>query len=160
MQSGTTSVKILVEGFSNQVHLQSRFSLDSCRLEDGVLLLSMHSDDRPFLSSWNLTLESPVHQVASALFESTIDPGWLCHCYSTDFWSYWSTVVNSDHALFCTKLFMCFDGRWKRTMKRGLDCDKWLGREGRCCLPVDYHAWLVTLGLRIMVPGFYLRCVS
>lgn len=72
--------------------------------------------------------KSPVHHLASALFGLAVNPNRPNDLDSIDRLSYWSTTLDSDHALVRIKLSVCFGGRSKRMLQRHLDWVSYLIR--------------------------------
>ena len=116
---------------SNEAQLGGPFGLDTCRSENGERLLTLCSEHRLFLASTNFrrsncryaTWRPPSsNQPLTQIDHIAISHKWR-GCIQ-DCRSYWSTSLDSDHALVCSKLSMCFGGRSNRKIPKRLDCDK------------------------------------
>jgi hypothetical protein len=104
-----------------ETHLGGQFGLDGHRSDNGDRLLSLCSDNRLFLSSTSFrrskrrtaTWRPPsLTQDWKQIDHIAISYSWR-GCVQ-DCRSFWTTCLESDHALVCARLSMCFGGRPKR----------------------------------------------
>ncbi|WP_432422671.1 endonuclease/exonuclease/phosphatase family protein [Streptococcus dysgalactiae] len=114
-----------------EAHLGGPFGLDSCRSDNGDRLLALCSDHRLFLASTNFRRSNQRyatwHPPSSSQRWTQIDHIAISHKWRgcvKNCRSYWSTCVDSDHALVCARISMCFGGRPKRTTQLRLDINR------------------------------------
>ena len=115
----------------SEAHLGGPFGLDSCRSDNGDRLLALCSEHHLFLVSTNFRRSNQRYATwrppSSAQHWTQIDHiaisykwrGCVKNCRS-----YWSTCMDSDHALVHARLSMCYGGHPKRTNNPRLDADR------------------------------------
>lgn len=127
------------------------FGLDFCRSENGERLLALCSDHQSFLPSTSfrrstrryVTWPPPSSNHPWTQIDH-IAIGYKWRISLQDYRSYWSIPFDSDHALVCTKLPLCFDGRSKCALPHRLNCDKPFGPT---CLSIFRSIVAKKLGL-------------
>lgn len=128
-QAPSTDIVIVVGDLNAQVgrlllseaHLGGRFGLNTSRSDNGDRFLNIGCEHNLFLASMNFR-HSKRHSVTYRPLSPTQSWSQIDHVAISYRWrgciqdcrSYWSTCLDSDHALVCAKVSMRFSGRRKR----------------------------------------------
>ena len=110
---------------SSELHLGGRYGLDNCRSDNGERFLHLCADHNLYIASTNFR-HSSRHSATWRSSSSTKTWTQIDHIAISYRWRgsvqdcrlYWSTSLDSDHALVCARLSMMFGGRPKRSGKR------------------------------------------